>query len=44
MRSVTYALTCTLLLFSNVAMADKCLNTDKGKYADNARRNANYVE
>lgn len=44
MRSVTYALTFALLVFSNVAMADKCLNTEKGKYADNDRRNADYVE
>lgn len=44
MQKITRTLACALLLTSNIAMAEKCLNPDKGKYADNDRRNADYVE
>ncbi len=44
MQKITCALASALLLTCNIAMAERCLNPDKSKYADNDRRNADYVE
>ena len=44
MKNLSRTLACALAFLATQAMAEKCLNTEKDKYANNDPRHADYIE